>query len=491
MYEEEYLLDALVHLTNGWLSFRYADSFLQCKYENRKRAMYLWMAIYAAGQLCFALLSEQYPLYDRFTHIIPYLLLLTLLQKIFFEKNRPRQAFVIASFIAGWEILRFLASPMAHAILSLWSPFWGWMLEYVSGLSIAPLENILEGMLAVNRVAIFLVLAACRGAQLGLLALYLHLIRKNFIRMDYALQKQDTVFLVLPCITVLCIDLTMRLMAYSVDNSAMMLIYERVPGTLLLLPLVSLLLLGIVVSSVILFQNLVQYKDEERKRLLLENRVVHVHREIEELTDIYGDIRGLRHDLRNHINNIAAYVRRVSPEEAGELEAYLKGMEDTVARLDFADQTGNPITDIILHQARQTAKKKNIPFHADFHYPKDGRLDVYDVSILLNNALQNALEACEKLSGARNVSVRSYEKGSLFFLEVENDFNGELHWASESDIPATTKEQRHLHGIGLANMKRCAQKYNGDLDIQIQNTDGHKRFCLTVMLYKKSMGTRS
>ena len=104
---------------------------------------------------------------------------------------------------------------------------------------------------------------------------------------------QESWFLLIPCITVLCIDLTMRLMAYSVDNSALMIIYERVPETLVLLPVVSLLLLGIVVSSVILFRGVIQSKDEERKRLLLENRVADVQHQIEDLQDIYGDMRGI------------------------------------------------------------------------------------------------------------------------------------------------------------------------------------------------------
>lgn len=131
----------------------------------------------------------------------------------------------------------------------------------------------------------------------------------------------------------LAIDLTMRLMAYSVDNSALMIIYDRVPETLVLLPMVSLLLLGMVVSSVVLFRGIVRFKDEERKRLLLENRVADVYQQIEDLQDIYGDMRGLRHDLRAHIASITSYVRNHQEGEDKELESYLGGMERTIARL--------------------------------------------------------------------------------------------------------------------------------------------------------------
>ncbi len=484
MYEEEYVLEAVVFMMIGWLSFRYSGFFLHKKYDNQGKALLLWIAAYTVGQILYERFTEFYPLYDRFTHILPYIIFLPILQHFFFEKNLSRQAFVVASFAAGWEILRFAVSPLAHAILGLWSPFWGWMLEILVMKEVMPIEALTEYMVIVNRAAIFIILGICRGVQIGILYIYLRLIGKHFIDMDDEWKAQESWYLLTPCITVLCIDLTVRLMAYSVDNSALMLIYERVPETLVLLPIMSILLLGIVVSSVILFRGIVQVKDEERKRMLLENRMADVHRQIEDLQDIYGDIRGLRHDLRNHIANLASYMRNRSIENDRELETYLNGMENTVARLDFTDRTGSPMLDVILHQIRQQAKRKNICFNVDFHYPENSSFDVYDISVILNNALQNAVEACEKISGERRMELRSYEKGSLFFLEFENDFDGQLIWEKDDDLPATTKSEKHMHGLGLDNIRRCARKYRGDVEIHV--TGGERKvFQMTVMLYRR------
>jgi len=265
-------------------------------------------------------------------------------------------------------------------------------------------------------------------------------------------------------------------MAFSADNGAVMLIYDRVPATVLLLPLVSLLLLGMIISSVILFRHLVEHKAEEQKRLLLENRVVEVHKEISELEEIYSEIRGLRHDLRNHLENIFAYVRKNSVQSV-ELENYLQSMTATVEKLHFTDKTGNAITDIILHRFRQQANKKNISFAVNFSCPK--KFDVYDVSVILNNALENAIEAAEKVERGK-IFLQSYERGGLFFIDVENNFVGEV----EKDF-ATTKAEKNLHGIGLENIRRCAKKYLGDIDIKILQLDGEKIFKLTVMLYSE------
>lgn len=484
MYEE-YVLDALVYLLTGWLGFRYAELFLRRKHSNRRISMLLWIFIYLLGQLIYGRLAESYPLYDRFTHVIPCMILLALLQNLFFERNLPRQAFMLASFLAGWEILRFAVSPLAHVILGLWNPFWGWLLEHFASGGWMPIEELTQNMIFVNRIAVFAVLVICRGIQFGIFYLYLHLIGKYFAPMDKDLSAQEVWFLLTPCITVLSIDLTVRLMAYSVDNSALMIIYDRVPQTLVLLPIVSLLLLGVVISSVILFRGIIRFKDEERKRLILENRVMDVHRQIEDLQDIYGDMRGLRHDLRSHIANLAAYVRNRSLVGNRELEAYLDGMESTLARLDFADRTGNPMTDVILHQIRHQARKKYISFAVDFHYPDNASFDVYDMSIILNNALQNAIEACEKVAENPQIELRSYEKGSLFFIEIENNFDGHLIWEKDTELPSTTKQEKHVHGIGLDNIQRCARKYRGDLEIEVTDTPTCKVFRLTVMLYRR------
>ncbi|MBQ4422160.1 MAG: sensor histidine kinase, partial [Schwartzia sp.] len=297
---------------------------------------------------------------------------------------------------------------------------------------------------------------------------------------DYALRFHDSLFLLFPCAVALVIDLTVRMTTLSADNSALMLIYDRAPSTLLLLPLASLLLLGMVVSSVALFRGLVQAKEEEQKRLLLEQSVAGVRREVEELQDVYTDLKGLRHDLRNHIASLAACAKRIAPQGDGQMEAYLGQMTDAVARLDFADDTGHPITDVIVHQARREAERKGIVFAADFHWPQDGRFDIYDISVILSNALTNGFEAASE-----EISVRSYEKGRLFFIEAANDFTGELLWDDTGEFPVTSKPDKATHGMGLMNIRRCAQKYKGEINIQTTEENGQKRFLLTVMLYEK------
>ena len=244
--------------------------------------------------------------------------------------------------------------------------------------------------------------------------------------------------------------------------------------------------ININISSVMLFQKLVQLGEEERKRAILESQMVQMQREIEEIQDIYADMRGLRHDLKSHLESIAAVIRRISGKDKEELDNYIEKMETTVSRLDFAYRTGNPITDIIIHQKKQEAEKHDISFEADFTYPDKQQIDVYDIAIVLNNALENAIEAGRKVKGKKNISLRSYMKGNLFFIEVENDFMSEIIFDSETGLPVSSKAEKQLHGLGMENIQRCAKKYMGGIDITIQGTGDRKKFNLTIMMYEKN-----
>ena len=184
-----------------------------------------------------------------------------------------------------------------------------------------------------------------------------------------------------------------------------------------------------------------------------------------------------------HIASLTAYVHNHLQDRQPEIEHYLTQMTKTTERLDFADKTGHPITDIILHQTRQQAKRQGTEFTAAFHYPADREFDIYDISVILNNGLKNALEACAKIPPPAGIEVRSYSKGSLFFIEIENDFAGELVFSENDELPCTTKRDKERHGIGLANITRCAEKYQGSVEAAVVQKENRQRFCLTVMLY--------
>ena len=377
------LLPVSIYLVDSILSGIYTQGFLKEKY-GKKAVLAVWGAAYFLIQIVvFEILDDRFPV-SEVVGIIFNVCVLLLMQFPFFKKDIQKQLFVAFSFVAGKEIVKYIASTFSIACTELWHKTFDILLT-------KSVSNTLDKLYRWTDISIVVIVVICVLFYSFLLSIYLFLISRKFVKKDYLLQIQENVFLILPCIVALCISVTIKMMIRSIENGVTVLIFDTVPATKFWIPVICVLLLSAIVASVILFQKLVQYNEETGKRAILENQVRQMQKEIVEIQDIYTDMRGLRHDMRSHIANISLLVKSVAGSVNEELESYIGKMEETVSKLDFAYQTGNPITDIIIHQKGQEAEKKHIQFKADFAYPPNLLIDIYDIAVVLNNALENAI----------------------------------------------------------------------------------------------------
>ena len=472
------LLSILIHIINSIFSGLYTSQFLKCK-QNKKATIILWTLTYFVTQVViFEVIQSHYPFNDVVSAIINVLLLLGM-QWVFFRKGISGQLFVCFIFVAGKEIVKYIVSVLSIALGTVIGGFIDTLVmqgKIVTNTQVEVANNIVMCVSSFTSAILYALI----------LGIYLMLINKKYVRKEYQLQVQENVFLVLPSIAAVCISITLKMMIITVENGTTILIFDTVPATLFWIPVICIMLLGAVIANVMLFQNVVQYHEENRKRTLLENQIQQMQKEVQEIQDIYTDMRGLRHDLRGHINNITQYVKKQNNTDVEELNNYIRNMEETVSRLDFGYQTGNPITDIIIHQKKQEVDRAGVKFSVDFNYPKELQIDVYDIGVILNNMLENAIEATTLMETDKYVSLHSYVKGNLFFIEVENSFVKEIIMNKENGLPESSKANKKFHGMGLANIQRCARKYKGDIDIVIGTSKQEQQiFNLTVMLNGK------
>ena len=475
MYDR--LLPVSIYFVDSILSGIYSQGFLKEKY-GKKAVLAVWGAAFFLIQIAvYEILDNKFPI-SEVVGIIVNVCVLLFMQFFLFEKDMQKQVFVAFSFLAGKEIVKYIVSVLSVVVAELWNDFFDFLIS-------KGMLNTANILYIWANISVAVIAVICTLLYALLLYVYLFLIDNKFVRKDYLLQIHENIFLVLPCLAALCISVTIKMMIVSVGIGMTVIIYDTVPATKFWIPVICVMLLSTIIASVILFQKLVQYNEETGKRAILENQVRQMQKEIVEIQDIYTDMRGLRHDMRSHIANISLLVKNVAGSVNEELESYIGKMEETVSKLDFTYQTGNPITDIIIHQKGQEAEKKQIQFKVDFAYPPNLLIDIYDIAVILNNALENAIEASRKTEGSKQIKLHSYVKGSLFFIEVENDFSKDIIIEKESGLPVSSKEIGKLHGIGISNIQRCAKKYKGDIDIEISDTDGRKKFSLTVMMNGK------
>lgn len=439
MYEAG--LSISLYLVNSIAGSIYMQKFLREKYQ-KKVVLFAWTSLYYMLQsLVLDKIDRSYPLNDL-AGVLGDIVFVLLLLMLLYHKDFLKQLFVAVSFVAGKEIIKYIIVVMNYGEYWAISKFSITLLKKITTMKEVEIWSAVFGV--ANGIVTILLYAL-------LLIVYLSIISRKFVRRDYHFKIHEYAFLILPSVSTLCISITLKILIFTVENGMTVIMFDKVPATMFWVPLICFLLLGVNISSVMLFQKLVQLGEEERKRAILENQMVQMQREIEEIQDIYADMRGLRHDLKSHLESIAAVIRRISGKDKEELDNYIKKMETTVSRLDFAYRTGNPITDIIIHQKKQEAEKHDISFEADFTYPDKQQIDVYDIAIVLNNALENAIEASRKVEGKKYINLRSYMKGNLFFIEVENEFISEIIFDSETGLPVSSKTEKQLHGFEVVN----------------------------------------
>lgn len=226
----------------------------------------------------------------------------------------------------------------------------------------------------------------------------------------------------------------------------------------------------------VLFQNIKARQEEKLQGELLMTQIDNIRQHIGQVESLYQDIRSIRHDMTNHIITLEGLYEK---KEAGEARIYAADLKAALTGMTPEINSGNPVTDVILTEQKNKAEKKGIRFQSEFHYPVASNLNAFDVSVLLNNALQNAFENAGE-GGEPFICVRSKRRKNAYIIEISNSFAGTLQWDTERGLPVTSKGKTDGHGYGLNNIRRVAEKYFGDIDITVR--DGEFRLSIMLML---------
>lgn len=222
---------------------------------------------------------------------------------------------------------------------------------------------------------------------------------------------------------------------------------------------------------IVMFQNWKEMQEEQRGQELVLNQISDMKKHIEEVEKLYRDIRSMRHDMGNHIQTLEHLVAHNNMDDAAEYLEHLKNEWDEVSP---EIKTGSPVIDVILMEKLREAKERQIRFLSDFHYPHNTKLNAFDLSVIMNNALNNCME---NVSGDDPyISISSFRKNSIFMITIKNSFGGQLNFG-DSDLPETTKSGRE-HGIGLNNIRRVARMYMGDISLE----QGNEEVILSIMM---------
>ena len=213
-----------------------------------------------------------------------------------------------------------------------------------------------------------------------------------------------------------------------------------------------------ILMIVFLYEKVRKEREENAQKEALMNEISQMRQTIEQTMQMYDQIRMLRHDISNHMMTMERLADRGRHLEAREYMTRLK--EEYSAGVDGI-RCGNPVIDTILSSKRDMAVKQGLDFKCDFTFPGQPVIDVFDLSVLLNNALDNALRG---VSGSRRwISISSISREEFFTIIIKNGFEGEDPEYDADGLPLSTKNDEG-HGLGLKMIRHIALSYNGEME---------------------------
>lgn len=175
-----------------------------------------------------------------------------------------------------------------------------------------------------------------------------------------------------------------------------------------------------------------------------------------EVDNMYRQIRGWRHDYRNHIQTMKAYAANGDMEA---IKAYLDELDTDLNTVDTVVKTGNAIADAVLNSKISLAKSKGIQVVADAHIPVRLKSSEIDLCCILGNLFDNAIEASVRLpEEQRRIRVYMDMKSTQLYISFTN-FTAGKKLNKVGGVFRSTKGEGH--GFGLVRIDAIVERLDG------------------------------
>lgn len=480
MYEAvSVLLEIVSAMFQGYCLQYFYGSFLDGRIRNRRINGLAAAALYGVLRLgAGAFLPQGYGSLGTFVRLAVTAGIIAVVNYVFYRTGGKMRFFLIVVFMAVSEISVFLAYTFGQ-IGDVLIALWGWCMEkeYIASASILSVFTHVT-VIGIN-VLVFMVSA---------IVMYFLLkgVAKAFQEKSYGIGNTELLFLITPSLMGVLVCSLFRVILLTMEDGTPKQIYDRYPSLIAIVPAILILSLLSIVFGVRLFQDMIYRNREKSSRVILEKQVSSLQEHMGEMERVYSGIRGMKHDMKNTLSVIMRLAAGKERGREGELQAYLEELNKTMDRLEFCFKTGNTVVDTLLNMKYHESIRMVPDLQMDvegLQFPEKLFIQSYDIGIILGNALDNAIEACRKLKAKEPdagafIRIDSFKKRELFFLKVENSFDGRLVLKAKEGFPITDKADKKSHGIGLANIKSTAEKYQGTMDFKVKG----RVFILSVMM---------
>lgn len=187
---------------------------------------------------------------------------------------------------------------------------------------------------------------------------------------------------------------------------------------------------------------------------LVEYQTAQAERHLGEVRSIHREMRGYKHDFHHHLQTLKGQL------EAGETDralAYIEQLDEQLIHVDTLLKTGNVSLDAILSAKLSQAKAENIAVTIKATVPDRLLLSDVELSIVIGNLLDNAIESCTTATGERFIRIYMAMKGNMLYFSMLNS-SGEKKTKTGTLF---SSHKKGLHGFGLRRAEAILHEHGG------------------------------
>lgn len=200
--------------------------------------------------------------------------------------------------------------------------------------------------------------------------------------------------------------------------------------------------------------------------------------QIRETREQYEKMQTLRHDMRHYLTAAAGLLSEGKTEAA---RAYIENvLDEQVNRTMVGIDTDNVVVDAVINHRIAVCQQEQIEMKCMIDADSWTAADT-DMSVLLSNLLDNAIDGCRSVSNP-HIELVIGTKKTFTYLVVKNSIASSV--LKKNPKLWTDKEDQTKHGFGVLSIRRIAEKYGGRVEFReendtfiaevwLENTDSH------------------
>lgn len=220
-----------------------------------------------------------------------------------------------------------------------------------------------------------------------------------------------------------------------------------------------------------LHEHMRKQTDIIHKQQQFEQQIKEQSKHLDEILVSQKQLKKFRHDFSNHLIALSNFY--TSRDCDGGIK-YIKSIDSVLQDSNETVESGNTAFDAIINSKKALALNKNTIFDSIIQIPEKMPIDAADICIIFGNALDNAIEACEKIQNEdRKISlIIIYESGAIF-CKISNSA-----LKTRNRVLETIKPDKENHGFGLENIRTVLAKYNSEPEIIQTDTEFTLKFII-------------